>query len=199
MQPSFDLREIVDKSGPGTRRGRPDAPACPPRALAQEHRRQQRQGAQGGAADGRVPAPVRARHGLLDRALRPGARLLRRQRPLRARAADLQRIHLRPVSNTSTRSRPTSAQRRDQAAATASARARAPSRPPTAPTRSSTTASSPPATATRRRGRPDHEAAARDRRGRGGALVVLRGRARRRRRRTTATTRCARSSTTPPT
>ena len=44
----------------------------------------------------RVPAAVRARHLGLAHALRPGPGLLRRERPLRARAADLQRLLLRP-------------------------------------------------------------------------------------------------------
>ena len=130
--------------------------------------------------------------------------LLRRERPLRARAADLQRLLVRPGRQPAEPAGPRRARHdRSPDGATASARARRRSPRRTARTRSSTTASSAPTTATRQRGRPDHESR-RIMRQRiviavvAVAVLVAAGRRDGRgwRRTTTATTRCARSSTT---
>ena len=151
----------------------------------------------------RVPAALRARHLGLDHALRAGPRLLRRERPLRARAADLQRLLATTRAHEPAElARPGRARQRvNRAAATRFC--------PGAATQPAPDGSNPftddgklaPTTATRAtrpvgtvRQRLAHRrlcaACARDRRA---------GRRRRRRATTTAaTTRSARSSTTPP-
>ncbi len=96
MRPTFaDLRRLVNE--PGSQNDSVDLMRISPDARADLARELEelRQGAQEGAGRGRVPAALRARHLGLDHALLAGPRLLRRERPLRARAADLQRVPLR--------------------------------------------------------------------------------------------------------
>ena len=144
-------------------------------------------GAAARPAGARVHPPVHARPRRLVPRLRPGRRQLRRQRPLRAHPADLQRLpvhrqpgrrraHADPArASASTASRP---------ASSAAARARPPSRPPTARRRSPTRGAS---TATRAWCRPAHEARRRRRRScslaAAAVALVVAGRRRRRRRR----------------
>ncbi len=96
MRPTFgNLSRLGQRAGAPERLGRPDANITGSRADLAPEFEELRQGAQERPGRGRVPAALRPRHLGLDHALLAGPRLLRRERSLRARAADLQRVPLR--------------------------------------------------------------------------------------------------------
>ena len=105
-------RPADEQPRPGQRLDRPHAPV--PRARAPRAREHQelRRRVEVRSGRGRVPAALRAGDLGLDLALRPGAGVLRRKRPLRPRAADLQRLRIRRGREPAERTQPGRAQAR---------------------------------------------------------------------------------------
>ena len=87
-----DLRELIRTPGQEQRPDRPDRQAAAARAAHQQRLPARDPDLRPLAGVRRHAAPLHARPGRLAHEVRPGRHLLRRQRPLRARPADLQPV-----------------------------------------------------------------------------------------------------------